>query len=119
MMILYFIAYLILLKYLSIKMHIFMCLMKRGSVIMNKNEGSTHVISRVAKDSQGEITAYELENGEIVSKEQAVLLAKQGNISGVSVSTSKKGEEFLRSLPDQNKSNNLDSLPVIDDNDIY
>ncbi|WP_246577825.1 DUF3892 domain-containing protein [Clostridium psychrophilum] len=86
---------------------------------MSKNEGFTHAISRVAKDSQGEITAYELENGEIVSKEQAVLLAKQGNISGVSVSTSQKGEEFLRSLPDQNKGNNLDSLPVIDDNDIY
>ena len=85
---------------------------------MNKNEISAHMISRVAKDSGGEITAYELENGE-VSKEQAVLLAKQGNISGVSVSISKKGEEFLKSLPDQDKSNNLDSLPVIDDNDIY
>ena len=96
----------------------FICI-KKGSVIMNKNEISAHVISRVAKDNQGEITAYELENGEIVSKEQAVLLAKQGNISGVSVSTSKKGEEFLKSLPDQDRSNNLDSLPVIDDNDIY
>jgi hypothetical protein len=96
-----------------------MHLMKKGSVIMNKNDGSTHVISRVAKDNQGEITAYELETGEIVSKEQAVLLVKQGSIGGVSVSTSKKGEEFLRSLPDQNKANNLDSLPVIDDNDIY
>jgi hypothetical protein len=93
--------------------------MKKGSVIMNKNEGSAHIISRVAKDNQGEITAYELETGEIVSKEQAVFLVKQGSIGGVSVSTSKKGEEFLRSLPDQNKANNLDSLPVIDDNDIY
>lgn len=96
----------------------FICI-KKGSVILNKKEISAHVISRVAKDNQGEITAYELENGEIVSKEQAVLLAKQGNISGVSVSTSKKGEEFLKSLPDQDKSNNLDNLPVIDDNDIY
>ena len=86
---------------------------------MNKREGSAHMISRVVKDSQGEITAYELENGEIVSKEQGVLLAKQGNISGVSVSNSKKGEEFLKSLPDGDKSNNLDSLPVIDDNEIY
>ena len=77
------------------------------------------MISRVVKDSQGEITAYELENGEIVSKEQGVLLAKQGNISGVSVSNSKKGEEFLKSLPDGDKSNNLDSLPIIDDNEIY
>jgi len=86
---------------------------------MNKKEGSTHMISRVVKDSQGEITAYEFENGDIVSKEQAVMLAKQGNISGVSISTSRKGEEFLRSLPDGDKTNNLDSLPVIDDNDIY
>ncbi|HEY8890060.1 MAG TPA: DUF3892 domain-containing protein [Clostridium sp.] len=78
-----------------------------------------HVISRVAKDNKGEITAYELENGEIISKDQAVLLAKQGNISGVSIGTSKKGEDFLRSLPDGDKANNLDSLPVIDDNDIY
>jgi len=78
-----------------------------------------HVISRVAKDNKGEITAYELENGEIISKDQAVLLAKQGNIGGVSVATSKKGEDFLRSLPDGDKNNNLDSLPVIDDNDIY
>ncbi|MCJ7688307.1 MAG: DUF3892 domain-containing protein, partial [Clostridiaceae bacterium] len=59
------------------------------------------------------------ENGDIVSKEQAVMLAKQGNISGVSTSTSKKGEEFLRSLPDGDKSNNLDSLPIIDDNEIF
>ena len=91
MMILYFIAYLILLKYLINKnAYLYVFNKKKGSVIMNKNEGATHVISRVVKDNQGEITAYELENGEIVSKEQAVLLAKQGNISGVSVSTSKK-----------------------------
>ena len=86
---------------------------------MNKVQSNAHMISRVVKDSQGEITAYEFENGDIVSKEQAVMLAKQGSISGVSVSTSRKGEEFLRSLPDGDKTNNLDSLPVIDDNDIY
>ena len=91
----------------------------KGSVILNKKENPAHIITRVVKDNGGEITAYELENGDIVSKEQAVMLAKQGNISGVSTSTSKKGEEFLRSLPDSNKSNNLDSLPVIDDNEIY
>jgi len=86
---------------------------------VNKNERATHMITRVVKDNQGEITAYEFENGDIVSKEQAVMLAKHGSISGVSISTSRKGEEFLRSLPDNDKSNNLDSLPVIDDNEIY
>ncbi|MFT5872392.1 MAG: hypothetical protein ACI8WT_001323 [Clostridium sp.] len=82
-------------------------------------KSSAHMISRVVKDNQGEITAYEFENGEIVSKEQGVLLAKQGNVSGVSVSTSKRGEEFLKSLPDGDKTNNLDSLPIIDENEIY
>ena len=86
---------------------------------MNNNESKAHMITRVVKDNNGEITAYEFENGDIVSKEQAVMLAKRGNISGVSVSTSRKGEEFLRSLPDDDESNNLDSLPIIDNNEIY
>jgi hypothetical protein len=86
---------------------------------MDKNERPAHMITRVVKDNQGEITAYEFENGDIVSKEQAVMLVKQGSIGGVSISTSKKGEEFLRSLPDGDKRNNLDNLPVIDDNEIY
>ena len=30
---------------------------------MNKNERPTHMITRVVKDNQGEITAYEFENG--------------------------------------------------------
>lgn len=86
---------------------------------MNKDQRITHMITRVVKDNQGEITAYEFENGDIVSKEQAVVLAKHGNVSGVSISTSRKGEEFLRSLPDNDKRNNLDSLPVIEDNEMY
>lgn len=73
-----------------------------------------HTIVAVVKDEKGEINAYKLDNGEIVMKEQAVMLAKQGTIKGVTVATSKAGEEFLRSLPDQDKSNNLDNLPVVD-----
>ncbi|GAA0077408.1 hypothetical protein UT300005_17860 [Clostridium sp. CTA-5] len=61
----------------------------------------------------GEVTGYELSNGERISKEDGVRMAKEGNISGVAVGVSKKGEEYLRSLPDQNESNNLSSLPSI------
>ncbi|ACD23443.1 DUF3892 domain-containing protein [Clostridium botulinum] len=71
-------------------------------------------ISAVIKNS-GEITGYELSNGQRISKEEGVKMAKDGNIAGVSVSVSKKGEEYLRSLPDQNESNNLSSLPTISD----
>ena len=40
-------------------------------------------------------------------------MAKDGEIKGVGVSVSKTGEEYVRSLPDDNESNNLSSLPVI------
>lgn len=71
-------------------------------------------IKAIIKNS-GEITGYELSNGEKITKEKGVELAKAGAISGVSVSTSRKGEEYLRSLRDDDESNNLSSLPVIDE----
>lgn len=71
-------------------------------------------IKAVVKHS-GEITGYELSDGEQVTKERGVELAKAGAISGVSVSTSRKGEEYLRSLRDDDESNNLNSLPVIEE----
>ena len=61
----------------------------------------------------GEIVGYQLSNGERISKEQGVQKAKEGGISGVAIGVSKKGEEYLRSLPDDDESNNLSSLPVI------
>lgn len=71
-------------------------------------------IKAVVKHS-GEITGYELSDGEQVTKERGVELAKAGAICGVSVSTSRKGEEYLRSRRDDDESNNLNSLPVIEE----
>ena len=62
----------------------------------------------------GEVVGYELSNGERVSKEEGVQMAKNGQISGVAVGVSKKGEEYLRSLPDQSENNNLISLPTVE-----
>lgn len=73
-----------------------------------------HVIEGVVRDEKGEINAYKLDDGEIVPKEQAVIMAKQGSIKGVSVAISKKGEEFLRSLPDNDANNNLENLPNVE-----
>src|SRR5471030_1448126 len=69
-------------------------------------------ITSVFKHS-GEITGYGLSNGEQIAKERGVKLAKAGTITGVSIGTSRKGEEYLRSLPDEDESNNLSSLPII------
>lgn len=72
-----------------------------------------HYITGVTKGSNQEITGYQLENGQIVSKAEGVAMAKQGLVEYVNVSVSKTGEEYLRSLPDEYSGNNLDNLPVI------
>ena len=71
-------------------------------------------ISSLIKHS-GEVTGYVLQDGTRLSKEEGVTLAKAGGINGVAVGVSKKGEEYLRSLPDQDEGNNLSSLPTIDE----
>lgn len=76
-----------------------------------------HTIEGVIKDDSGEITAYKIENGDIIMKEQAVILAKQGAMKGVSVAVSKNGEEFLKSLPDDDRGNNLSNLPISDEDE--
>ena len=81
---------------------------------MYYDPGLGHVIEGVSRDDKGEINAYKLDNGEIVPKEQAVLMTKQGVIKGVSVVVSKNGEEFLRSLPDNDANNNLENLPDVE-----
>ena len=41
-------------------------------------------------------------------------MAKMGEIAGVAVAT-RKGNEYLRSLPDENENNNLGNVPIITD----
>lgn len=78
----------------------------------------SHYITSVLKDSSGEITGYQLENGQLISKPEGVDMAKQGLIEYVNVSVSKTGEEYLRSTPDEYTGNNLGNLPTITDNKI-
>lgn len=67
----------------------------------------------IKHDDKGEIIAYKLDNGEIITKKQGINFAEQGKIENVTVGVSKKGEKFLKSIPDGNKANNLDNLPEI------
>lgn len=75
-----------------------------------------HKIIGVQKDKGGEIQAYKLDDNRVLSKKEAVDLAKEGSIEGVLVSMSKLGEEYLRSNPDSTTNNNLDNMPIINDN---
>lgn len=68
-------------------------------------------ITKLIKKS-GKVTGYELSNGILVSKEEGVALAKSGDIKNVGVAT-RKGNEYLRALPDGSEGNNLGNLPSV------
>lgn len=60
----------------------------------------------------GRVTGYTLSDGQNVTKAEGVALAKNGEIRNVAIAT-RKGNEYLRSLPDGSEGNNLGNLPSI------
>lgn len=68
-------------------------------------------IVALVKES-GKVTGYKLSDGQILSKEEGVEAAKQGDIRGVGIAT-RQGSEYLKSLPDGREDNNLSSLPSV------
>lgn len=60
----------------------------------------------------GKITGYKLSDESIVSKNDAVQMAKQGKIAGVGIAH--RGDtEYLKSIPNQNENDNLGNLPAV------
>ena len=72
---------------------------------------SAEKITGLVKHS-GAVTGYQLSNGSVVSKEEGVQLAKDGQIRGVGVAH-RNGTEYLKSLPDGKEENNLSHLPTV------
>ena len=60
--------------------------------------------------SKGRISGYQLSDDRIVSREEGVALAKEGEIKGVGVAH-RKDTEYLKSIPDGTENNNLGNLP--------
>lgn len=69
-------------------------------------------IIKVKKNPDGDITDVMLQNGNVYSINEAVTMARDGLISGVSVGRAKNGREYLRSSPNDNQEDNLDSMPT-------
>ncbi len=84
--------------------------MKALSDIPNPNPNAKKIVALV-KES-GRVSGYKLSDDRIVSKEEGVELARQGEIRGVGIS-SRNGNEYLKSLPDDDEGNNLSSLPTV------
>ncbi len=66
------------------------------------------------KKNHGTVTDYQLSSGKLVSKQEAIAMAKKGEIKNVGIATN-QGNEYLRSLPDDQETNNIDNLPTITD----
>ena len=60
----------------------------------------------------GRITGYQLSDDSIVEKQQAVDMAKQGQIAGVGIAH-RGNTEYLKSIPDGSENNNLGNLPSL------
>ena len=74
----------------------------------NKNAKS---ITGLVKEG-GKITGYQLSDNSVVSKQQGVNMAKQGQISGIGIAH--RGDtEYLKSVPNGSENDNLGNLPSI------
>lgn len=75
-------------------------------------EDAKSKIIKVKRNPEGDITDVMLENGNVYSINEAIMMAKDNLIEGVNVSHAKNEREYLRSNPNGDKSDNLDSLPT-------
>ena len=63
----------------------------------------------------GRVTGYKLSDETFVDKNQAVQMAKQGQIAGVGVAH-RKDNEYLKAIPNGNENDNLSNLPSFSPN---
>lgn len=80
--------------------------------IISEGDANAKSITKLIKHG-GDVVGYELSDGQRVSMQQAIEMAKANQLAHVGVSTSKSGEAYIRSLPDADESNNLGNLPSI------
>ena len=69
-------------------------------------------VIKVKKNSQGDITDVMLENGNVYSIDETIMMVKDGLIEGINIGKFKNGREYLRSNPNGNKNDNLDNKPI-------
>lgn len=84
--------------------------MQALSEIPTPNADAKQIVGLVKHE--GRVSGYQLSDGSVLDKEKGVALAKQGGIQGVGIS-SRNGNEYLKSLPDDTENNNLSNLPSI------
>lgn len=69
-------------------------------------------VMKVKKNPQGDITDVMLENGNVYSIDEAIMMAKDDLIEDVNVGKAKNGREYLRSNPNGDEGDNLENKPI-------
>ena len=78
--------------------------------IPQANSNAKRIVGLV-KES-GRITGYQLSDNTVVEKQQAVNMAKQGQIAGAGIAH--RGDtKYLKSIPDASENNTLGNLPSV------
>ena len=78
--------------------------------IPQANSNAMRIVGLVKEG--GRITGYKLSDNSFVEKQQAVNMAKLGQIAGVGIAH--RGDtEYLKSIPDGSENNNLGNLPSV------
>ena len=73
-------------------------------------------ITGLVKES-GTVTGYRLSDDRLVSREEGIRLARNGQIRGVGIAHN-GDTEYLKSLPDDTEDNNLSNLPTVNQSDL-
>lgn len=75
-------------------------------------DNTSSKITKVKKNSDGDITDVMTDNGNVYSIEEAIFMVKDHAILGVNVGKARNGREYLRSNPNDDENDNLDKLPT-------
>ena len=78
--------------------------------IPQPNRNAKEIIGLVKQG--GKVTGYKLSDQSLVSKSQAVDMAKQGHIAGVGIAH-RGNTEYLKSIPNGSENDNLGNLPSV------
>ena len=78
--------------------------------IPQPGSNAKHIVGLVKEG--GRITGYQLSDNSIVPKQQAVNMAKQGQIADVAIAH--RGDtQYLKSVPNGSENDNLGNLPSV------
>ena len=81
--------------------------------ITQANSNAKRIVGLVKEG--GRITGYQLSDNTVVEKQQAVDMAKQGQIADVAIAH--RGDtQYLKSVPNGSENDNLSNLPSVSPN---